>query len=958
LAQAIHANVVNVARWFATMQLLLACIVATGATFLARREVLEAEVFTTSAPEYNEDHEDDDSMLDEHLNTPEGKQLSLVAKHLDGSVSKTDLFSEANKAASTMQWKDAVQKIQHDLPEEIVTMLQEGSAGKPSFDEASLDKARETLNGMIETAQEEYDLKYMECRAFKERNRGEFTQTVGDLSRLGSNVADDNALILDSKKDISSALEMMAAQKKLRRANTRECMQTRMTNAAQLRIIKADLKVARFIVHMTKCKEGDDFLQTNGTSPEVELCPLHDGNTTIKFKDPMLAHQASQIMSEQGKLALRTALFNAHPNLNPEQQEDMAQDIEDGEADLAVLSMQSRVAHRLIQEPEEGAEEGAVAEEPPSLSDIMNPTEAPKVTPPKTSRSKAKMGQKCVLGKADCGLLNDNMALMWGDIKDAKDELKSIMSDNQAHCKEVRNMHNTEISTYKAAGDQKNVELSEATGSLNTNTEEQSESIESKKMLSEEYRKVWGDCKEILHEILFTNICGTKTVRGEISKFSTEYGPTDILDCEVSDWIGEECSIECIDQVLCDGADPGKPLPHPSCAGGVQNMTRLVVQNKTLGSECPALILEKGCNNIPCAIDCVQTPWSAFSKCSKECGGGAQSRSRNTETRPDNGGEACEDNAETQQCNVESCDRDCVLTDWQPWGPCSRACSTGTQERVQKEIRPKRAFGECAHPESAERFESQTCNEFECPPEPICIAQQDVILAVDVSGSLRKSGFETVTNFVKDLTSLYSLGENFTNFGILEFSNEGKIVQPLTEDNAELDAGVGKINFQRGITNMAQGFSLAKTILMEGRKTASSVVIMLTDAKPSFRFTTERAAKDLRKAGVRVVMVPIFKYGDTKFMKKLATDPPEDNVITVEGGLETLAATSMEQAKRIMTATCAQIEMPEPVAVEGEVSLSDIFKSHKETPHHVRRIVERDDDMDDDDDDDLENNDE
>merc|ERR1719424_381730 len=106
-----------------------------------------------------------------------------------------------------------------------------------------------------------------------------------------------------------------------------------------------------------------------------------------------------------------------------------------------------------------------VPEVPATLSDIMNPTEVPKVTEPQTEPSKEKAQSKCVLGKADCGLLNDNMALMWGDIKDAKDELKSIMADNEAHCKSVRNMHNTEISTYKAAGDQKNVELSEATGS-------------------------------------------------------------------------------------------------------------------------------------------------------------------------------------------------------------------------------------------------------------------------------------------------------------------------------------------------------------------------------------------------------------------------------------------------------------------------------------------------------------
>ena len=38
---------------------------------------------------------------------------------------------------------------------------------------------------------------------------------------------------------------------------------------------------------------------------------------------------------------------------------------------------------------------------------------------------------RCVLGKPDCGLLTDNMALMWGDCKDAVDELTTIMAENE-----------------------------------------------------------------------------------------------------------------------------------------------------------------------------------------------------------------------------------------------------------------------------------------------------------------------------------------------------------------------------------------------------------------------------------------------------------------------------------------------------------------------------------------------
>merc|ERR1719353_2169638 len=124
-----------------------------------------------------------------------------------GGLTKEELFAAAEKQTSGMSWQDAVDKLKHDIPQEVVTMLSTGSKSKQPFEQAALDRARMTLNGMIETAQAEYDLKDMECMAFDERNRAEFDQTVADLSRLGSNIADDNAAILAAKADISAAQE-------------------------------------------------------------------------------------------------------------------------------------------------------------------------------------------------------------------------------------------------------------------------------------------------------------------------------------------------------------------------------------------------------------------------------------------------------------------------------------------------------------------------------------------------------------------------------------------------------------------------------------------------------------------------------------------------------------------------------------------------------------------------------
>jgi len=871
----------------------------------------------------------------------QAKELSLVGAYMAGNMTRRQLFDAADVQKSSTSWDDAADKLKHDLPKEVMSLLRTGSKGKQPFEEAALDRARVTLNGMIETAQAEYDLKDMECKAFEEGNRAEYDQTVADLSRIGSNIAGDNAVILASKMDIKNALDMVGEQEKMLKAAMGECEKTRFINEAQLATLKADLEVAEFIVKMTECKEGAALLQS---SVEISSCPMADGSSRLSFKEGFLAQKVGTMQSETGKQALMAALLASHPSLDTATKQEYSMVIQAKKKQLATIALTAHVGKRRLNvgKKQEPKTDEAAAKEAPSLSDIMNPTEPPVVTPPKAAPTTDEAMNKCVLGKPDCGLLTDNMALMWGEVKDAVDELTSVMAANEAECKATNDMHNGEINMWQGINSQKNVELSDATGALNAHTEEQTESQASKDMLTKEYDDVMAECKAVLHEILFTKICGTQTVRGEIAKFSQTYGPTDIHDCVVTDWIPQECSIECVDQVLCDGAKEGE-LPDPSCAGGIQNMTRNVVQNESLGAACPALLLTKGCNSQPCPINCEQTEWSPFGKCTKECGGGMQQRSRNVVVKPDNGGEACGPASDAQTCNVQSCDIDCVLSEWSVWGPCSRACNEGVQERAKTEISPAEGNGKCAHHKDLERFEQQTCNTLECPPEPICVAMQDVVLAVDVSGSLKQSGFDTMMTFVKDLTSLYTLGVNETQMGILEYSKEGKIVAPLQNSMGDLAPMLDKITFQRGVTDMAQGLSLAKTILMEGRKEASSVVILLTDGKPSFKFATTKAADELRAMGVRLVIVPIFLYGDPSFMEELASDPPEDNVIKI-GGLEVLANDTMGEAKKIMTGTCAMLYQPEePVADDFPPTknlLTSIFApKRKKVP--IKRIFHR-----------------
>lgn len=59
-------------------------------------------------------------------------------------------------------------------------------------------------------------------------------------------------------------------------------------------------------------------------------------------------------------------------------------------------------------------------------------------------------------------------------------------------------------------------------------------------------------------------------------------------------------------------------------------------------------------------VDCAGS-WSAWSTCSKECGGGTQTRTFIVTTQPANGGAACPTSPESRSCNTLACGSQCVL---------------------------------------------------------------------------------------------------------------------------------------------------------------------------------------------------------------------------------------------------------------------------------------------------------
>jgi hypothetical protein len=148
-----------------------------------------------------------------------------------------------------------------------------------------------------------------------------------------------------------------------------------------------------------------------------------------------------------------------------------------------------------------------------------------------------------------------------------------------------------------------------------------------------------------------------------------------------------------------------------TCGTGFQTRTREVVNKEDFGGvECPFLGEYRKCAESPCPIDCVLSSWTLWSACSVSCGTGQATRTRNVEVAADFGGKSCASDHEEQDCNVHSCAESCLVSEWGTWSSCTKSCGGGTATRHRTVTRAA-AFGggACAALDEEQACASEPC---------------------------------------------------------------------------------------------------------------------------------------------------------------------------------------------------------------------------------------------------------
>jgi hypothetical protein len=840
--------------------------------------------------------------------TLQGLAVDLLSIHpVDGMASVRDGM---RAVSGNMDLKTALKAIAHEkLPTDVQALVKtSASKSAGAFTEESMAKARIALNDLVEKAWVELDDKIIECKEYQEMNRATFDQVVTDISRLVEQITDLERVETESLEGIAKTeMQIKDVEAELSK-ETKIYNFNFAKNSEELTRRQNDLDVFQFILTFTRCSDATSLVQSNVN--ETRICAIKGGGHSMCFRDHSAQVRFNQMMSHSSKQAISEILAEVEGHKLPN-------------------------FLQLSQEPEGTF---TTTENPAIAASISNPAEPvaggdeplPKGFVPApfcceaygVSCGPSGGGIMCSPDPPDCGLLHDKLSLMWGDYKDKVDELTMEMNKNAYLFEELKITLNDQIQLLANSKARFAMMLSEARSNLAADREEVKAKEQQKLDVDKAYLAFMKLCCERVKWIMFQDMCALIVVRNAVMESSTTCPGMEIVDCDVDNWVGKKCTVDC------DDSCPAVPDPtEVYTCGGWQVIDRKIVVDPPdeCGLRCPALSRTKKCNQKKCPVDCVMSEWSGWSKCTADCEGGVRSRTRSLVVKPKNGGIACNTAEETEACNTMSCDRDCRLGPWTPWEPCSVACGTGFQNRFKHVLIPTRGFGKCPKEDGRQRFAQQECNTQPCVGDELCIANQDLIIAIDGSGSVREDGFNILKTFALDVLSKYQseyYGAGAMKVGLIEFGNgiimpdgvtvsPAMNVQPLTADLGAVKGAVEGLAQKKGFTNMAQAFALAETMYTSaGRRGAQSALLVITDGKPSFQFQTNELVEQLDDKGVqRFFVVVSDSEKNVDLMKKWASAPWETNMLHVPG-LSPLDADQGVWSQKALTLFCPMAMSP------------------------------------------------
>merc|ERR1719502_444227 len=765
---------------------------------------------------------------------------------------------EEKKMMETMTLASAVKAVGHQIKDHSIQAFIESAHHSKSrlrsgkkFGKRALDPtgysgvagAVAKLNEMILESEQKLDLEEVKCQNFDEEQKKIMEETRQDIASYNAIAAQARAAILQAMTTIEVIETKIPELQHILDLSRTKCATDIAALQAQLTIVEGDLEIMAVIIDMTQCNTAS-LLQ----------CSHKHGGKFLTLGHRSIRAKLAKLKSKEAREGIQKAL-------------------------AGIL--------------------GGTAQVPTANSTAAGAMEVD------TEPDPEKQLAKCTVSDSpNCPLLRDRFIDIQSGIVDKRDELKHQLAQLQEECANTIANLMSQIADFEAKLKKAQTHLAESTEQLNDAMEQSRLKQEQLEKTYQEWMVEMARCKEAIFN-LKTEICGLKKIRQEIMKL--EGTSVFLQDCEVSDWATSECSV--------------------TCGTGTQQLTRTVIIQADGGAVCPPLSMDEECNTDVCPTDCELSYWSEYSDCSAKCGGGTQMRSRQILQEPLNGGLQCGATSENRECGVESCDKDCELNDWTGWSGCSKECGGGFQSRERTVLVPAEGQGACPTEDSELRLEWKECNEHECEPEGetlICHSKLDVVILLDGSASLGQEGWDATLRAGELLVKAFPGGVNESQVGVLLFSGprtygeyyrcmDGEQdslaecgiswVSHFTTDTEALASQVAGLEWPAASTFTSMALATAEADLQQGRADASTIIIVVTDGRPLSTSRTFEAARDLREKA-RVMWVPVGPNCPIEDMESWASEPVHDNMIELT---DFAALEDPESISAIIADACPQV---------------------------------------------------
>jgi len=800
-----------------------------------------------------------------------GKVVSDIESMKEVFVRSTEAHSEA--MASMMQTMsvtealDILKKANKSTPTMVqigdIAMGRQGNLRQPKG-YAGLDGARRLLNDMIFQAAEKYDEQIAFCTDFYSKKCAALEKGQSDVLAANFIAASSRTLISVAGGIIERMTQEIAATKITLAEHLAQCKKQRRALTNRLEIVLGDIEILTTILQMTDCKSNKALLQLRRCHNECTK------ESTIEF-----AHHALQQKINALKSKLSKDLF-----------QDTMADLFDG-----IASIQSA---ELVQTGSS-----------PVSSRFANKTSNMQPPAPKTQKLGAcsdpykggppppgsKSGSGCQLTPGSCFKLQGRFLRIQAGIVDEKEKLELQLDRLNKKCAEVKKDLEDKIAEAISTKSSAQSDLDDATKRENKASEESISTTKYNVELNSEVKTQMTACRDEYTK-LEGEMCALKKIRGELYKMKGDGKDAYFEDCVMGPWVPEECS--------------------KKCGGGSQNLTRAVANPPDRGANCTPARLVRSCNNQACPVDCVQEPWSGWSKCSAECGGGVEQRVRRTQTPMKYGGKSCGDTKQEIECNTQACDVDCELSAWTAWSSCSKDCGGGTRKRTRFVVKAATGAGKCANRWAPDRLEYTECNKNRCMPAInhttlACLNTEiDTVLLIDGSGSVGQRGWDAEIALSKKFVEAFQGSDSAVSaqMSVIVYSGPRtwstwrkcfarrtskearkkacniNTVTHFTKDLADVQKKIAALKWPKGGTLTSKALKTAENELMLGRAGLKPNVVVLTDGKPMSKRWTGIASRSIRKKA-RLLWVPITRNAPLRDIKKWATRKWEENVFPV-----------------------------------------------------------------------------